>query len=251
MQRTVSAGRPRHRLPASAAGVARSGRACRPGGRNTGSSGSITAAHRPARRPPRRSSRSRSDGDAVALPGAQRLLQQPQAHDVAQVADGAVDAALVGEVGRAGCPRSAPGASSSTPDQRPGAAGDVGEAAPPARARRRRPRRCRASRPAITGTGRSPRRRGRASASSVPDRRRPGSRSGGSSPTARPRRVDQISADHRPRADVEQAGGGGVGHLGAALAGQPVAEQVGDQQQPVARAASGARPGPRRAGRGC
>ena len=51
------------------------------------------------------SSRSRSAAGAALLPRAQRLLQQPQAHDVAQVADRAVDAQLVGEVGRAGWPR--------------------------------------------------------------------------------------------------------------------------------------------------
>ena len=40
------------------------------------------------------------DRSPGALPGAHRLTEQPQAHHVLQVADPAVDAALVGEVGR-------------------------------------------------------------------------------------------------------------------------------------------------------
>ena len=68
-----------------------------------------------AARPAAMSSAGRSSGVPVELPGPERLLEQPQAHDVAQVADPAVDAALVGEVGQRGSPRSGPGASSSTP----------------------------------------------------------------------------------------------------------------------------------------
>ena len=95
---------PRHRLPGRRqASAIRAGMS--PGGRRSGSSGSISRAARAGTAAASRSSRSSVDGDAVVLPGAQRLLQQPQAHDVAQVADGAVDADLVGEVGRAGWPR--------------------------------------------------------------------------------------------------------------------------------------------------
>ena len=36
-----------------------------------------------------------------------------------------------------------------------------------------------------------------------------------------------------PALHVEQLGGGGVGHLGDRRAGQPVGEQVGDQQEPL------------------
>ena len=70
-----------------------------PGGRNTGSSGSTT---RDQRRLPRGRGQQGPQVRRLARrgPGPHRLLQQPQAHHVAQVADRAVDAGLVGEVGR-------------------------------------------------------------------------------------------------------------------------------------------------------
>ena len=66
-------------------------------------------------------------------PGPLRLLQQPQPHDVAQVADGAVDAELVGEPGRAARLVQARRGQLRA-DQRPGPGRDVGEAALPRRA---------------------------------------------------------------------------------------------------------------------
>ena len=70
-----------------------------PGGRNTGSSTSncgppdgtsAAAASNPAR----------SDGSPACSQRSERLLEQPQPHDVTQVADPAIDAELVREVGR-------------------------------------------------------------------------------------------------------------------------------------------------------
>ena len=112
------AGRPRGRPPRSAP-------ACRPAAGTTGSSGSIGG-------PPGGQlaggdeQRRQVLGRARQLPGPQRLLEQPQAHDVAQVADPVVDAALVGEVRRAallGQDRRV----ELDADERPGAAGDVRE----------------------------------------------------------------------------------------------------------------------------
>ena len=62
----------------------------------------------------------------------------------------------------------------------------------------------------------------------------PGSRSGGRIDQGRPRRPARSLA-HVAGPDVVQPGGGGVGALGADLAGQPVGEQVGQQQQRVGR----------------
>ena len=83
-----------------------------PGGRNTGSSASMTNRSGSAR-PPRRSSDSSGAGRRSPVP--QALLQQPQPADVAQVPDGPVDPGLVGEVRQPGSPRSAPARSSSIP----------------------------------------------------------------------------------------------------------------------------------------
>ena len=75
-----------------------------PGGRNTGSSMSTTV--RQGRDPGGRRRAARAGPRQAGLvPGADRLLQHPQAHDVAQVPDRAVDAGLVGEVRRAARPR--------------------------------------------------------------------------------------------------------------------------------------------------
>jgi hypothetical protein len=60
------------------------------------------------------------------VPGADRLGQQPQAHDVAQVTDGAVDAALVGEIRRPAL-LGEHGRVQFDTDQAPRAAGDVAE----------------------------------------------------------------------------------------------------------------------------
>ena len=85
-----------------------------PGGSSDGSLGSNVGP--PAGRSAAAASRAGSEaGDAGPLPGPDRLLEQPQAHDVAQEADPSVDAQLVGEVGRAGSRSSRIGASSSRP----------------------------------------------------------------------------------------------------------------------------------------
>ncbi len=91
-----------------------------PGGRNSGSSGSISE------RRPGTSAASASRAGRSGFPSPQRLLEQPQAHHVAQVADGPVDSALVGEVGLA-ARLGQHGRVQFDADQRPGATGDVGE----------------------------------------------------------------------------------------------------------------------------
>ena len=154
MQRTISAWRLRRRLPGARGRPAAIRAGMSPGGRNAGSSGSTTR-RTPGTRGRRGEQRGQVGAAARGCPGAQRLLQQPQAHDVAQVADGAVDADLVGEVGRParlGQHRRV----QLDPDQRPGAAGDVGEPVRRRRARRPRPRRCRASRPRSPAPAGSP-----------------------------------------------------------------------------------------------
>ena len=65
-------------------------------------------------------------GRAFELPGPERLLEQPQPHHVAQVADATVDAALVREVRRAAL-LGQDGSVELDADQRPRPAGDVGE----------------------------------------------------------------------------------------------------------------------------
>ena len=152
-------------------------------------------------------------GQAGGRPRALALLQQPQAHDVAQVADRAVDAELVGEVGRAAV-LGEHRLLELHADQRPGAAGDVGEPVGRRRARRRRPRRCRATRPRSPAPARS----SPVSASDVGAQL--------AEPVARlPQRREQVRGqpepvDQRPRPTrrvrrVEQPGGGGVGDLRA------------------------------------
>ena len=112
-----------------------------PGGRNTGSSASMTTAtgrRRP--RPEQRFERARRRSQCALA-----LLQQPQAADVAQVPDGPVDPGLVGEVRRP-ARLGEHGRGQFHPDQGPGAARRCRRS----RARRRAPRpprtRCRASR---------------------------------------------------------------------------------------------------------
>ena len=70
-----------------------------PGGRNTGSSGSMTAVNG-GTRPASTSNVSRSAGSPCRVPRAHAFLQQPQPHDVAQKSGRAVDPRLVGEVCR-------------------------------------------------------------------------------------------------------------------------------------------------------
>ena len=103
----------RRRLPGPRAGLGDAGRHVA-GRQERGSSASTTAV-KAGTWAARGEQLGQVGGQPGGRPGAQRLLQQPQAHDVAQVADRAVDAELVGEARAPGSPRSAPAASSSTP----------------------------------------------------------------------------------------------------------------------------------------
>ena len=132
-----AAGRPRRRHAAIRAGMS-------PGARNDGSSGSNTG-------PP---ARQRGGGleqrlerlrRARPLPRPQRLLEQPQAGDVAEEPDRAVDPALVGEV-RAPARLGEDRRGRLDADERPRPARDVGERVGRRPARRRPPTRCHASR---------------------------------------------------------------------------------------------------------
>ena len=143
----------------------------------------------------------------------------------------AVDAALVGEV-------RVPGGLGQhrllelDPDQPPGAAGDVRRVV--ARHRDADDRRggvVRADR-GDREAGRPTSRRDLPAAAARPPC--PGRRARRTAAGARPSRVAQVAVP-LPRAHVEQPGRGGVGALGERAAGQPVADQVGDQQQPVRR----------------
>ena len=111
--------------PVSPAGLRRCGRACRPAAGRPGRRGRRRRANG---RQPAAASQQRVRSTSARRPQARMaLLQQPQAHDVAQVADGAVDADLVGEVGPPALLGQHRGVELDA-DQRPGAAGDVGEA---------------------------------------------------------------------------------------------------------------------------
>ena len=152
----------------------------------------------------------------VALPRPQALLQQPQPHDVAQEADRAVDAQLVGEVGRAALLgedrrvqlHARPATRCRRRRRRTGRRG---------RGRRPRPRPCRASRRRSPAP--APRSRPDLRRAAAPERL-PGGRSGGNS-AGRDRGVSTVRRPV-PRRGVEQAGRGRVGHLGPGHAGQPV-----------------------------
>ena len=153
--------------------------------------------------------------EIVPAPCALALLQQPETADVAQEPDAAVDAELVGEVGRAG--RLGEHRSVELePDEGPGAAGDVGEA--------------------LGGGGHRDHRGGGVVRS---DRGDLGASVGGAASGAR--RLDRgqsVGGDAEPieqvggplpAANVEQAGGGRVRELGAERTGEPVGDQVGQQ----------------------
>ena len=170
-------------------------------------------------------------GLAGPLPRPERLLEQPQAHDVAQVADPAVDAGLVREVRRAAllAEHRRPQLDA---DERPRPARDVGEARP---AGRDRDDRRRGVVRADVGHGR-PRREAGLLGDLVADRSeqraRPAQRREEAPVVAQ--RLDQVPRP-LPRRRVEQPGRRGVRLLGGGLAGQPVAEQVRDEEH---------RPGP-------
>ena len=158
------------------------------------------------RRPPR-AARPRS----VAAPRAQGLAEQPGAHHVGEEADGAVDAALVGEVGGAGR-LGEHGVVELEADQAPGAEGEVGRVRPVERARRPRRRRCRASRPRRPGA--RARRRPRPPRAAGCRSRSPGSTRSANRPRAAARARAISSSSHSPVRDVEQPGRRGVGALG-------------------------------------
>ena len=251
MQRTTAGGSAGGRWPVRrAASAIRAGMS--PGGRNTGSSGSTTTCSGGIR-----AASSSSLGQVSRLPGrrpgADRLLEQPQAHHVAQVPDRAVHPGLVGEVGRPARLGEDRLVQLDT-HQGPGAAGDVREVAGPGRARRRRRRRCRASPPRSPAAGpRAARPHSPAtSRQEGPRWPRPGWRSGGKSPRGRPARPISAAWPSPAPAMSSSCSGGRVGQLGPDLAGQPVGEQVGDQQQRRGAAGScGVAPARRRAGRSC
>ena len=177
-----------------------------PGGRNDGSSGSMTG-------PPGGSSPAASEqgrqvlGRALELPRPERLLEQPQTHHVAQVADPVVDAALVREVGRAtllgqdraGRARRRPATTSRRRCTR------TGRRRP---ARRRRPTRCRASRRASAASRREPGlaggRRRAADRSTSPGRAERGEQRRGDRRATRPARRPR-SGDGRRAAPVVEA----------------------------------------------
>ncbi len=170
-------------------------------------------------------------GQVVALatgaPGAPALAEQPQAHDVAQVADGAVDTEFVGEVGGAGgiCED---GRVEFEAGERPGAAGDVGEV--------------------LGGRGDGGDRGGcvvggdrdhggvGAQAGGGGDVRKDGAGVvAGAAQCGQEGRVQVERGEDRggpgAGAGVVQARGGGVGHLRADGAGEPVGDQIGQQEQ--------------------
>ena len=170
-------------------------------------------------------------------PHAQGLLEEPQARDVAQVADGAVHPELVGEVG--GPPLLGEDRSLQfDPDQRPGPRGDVGEVRGAGGDRHHRGR-------GVVRAHRHQRRPGRgADVPAQPPHHVPGfDEFGQQAPRGDPetlRQQVQAAVGPPPEAHVHQAGGGGVGQLGDPFPRQPVAEQVGDEQQVPGRCQLGA-----------
>ena len=167
------------------------------------------------------------DGVAAPVPPAQRLRQQPQPHDVAQVADGAVDAALVGEVGLpagVGQHRRV----QLDADERPRPAGDVAEAGAgggDADDRGRGVVRADGGDEQLLVDPQLVAHLGRHRREDLPGRDDVGQQPGGQA-----QRLDQLRRP-APGAGVDQAGGGGDGLLGDLAAGEPVAEQVRDHQR--------------------
>ena len=239
MQRVIATGESRDRLArARAASVAiRSGMS--PGGRSRGSSMSTTVRSGAASRAPRAAA-----AQVASTPLAHALRQHPQPHHVAQEADRAVDAGLVGEVGR----RARLGEHRRVElqaDQRPGAARRC------RRSRRSSARHADHRRRGVVRPDRDDRHRRRSPADGRlrqhrPDRA-PGSRSGGSRSAGMPSRAASAVAHCRGRTSYSPVVEALV-RSATDLAGQPVAEQVGHQQQRSAAASCGV-PGPPPAGR--
>ena len=197
-----------------------------PGGRNDGSSGSMTG-------PPGwqlaggGEQRRQVLGRALELPRPERLLEQPQAHHVAKVADAAVDAALVREVGRAallGQDRLV----ELDADERPRPAGDVRERDVAGRHADDGRRGVVRSDQRQDGLGREAGLRADVVAQRTDHvARAPGAERTASAGIDRDsiRSVSQVR-----RSDVEERRRRGVRDLRDADARQPVAEQVGDEQ---------------------
>ena len=237
-------GSPRSRGPSRPGRRARArvlGAATRRSGRHVaraaGSAGRLVSktATGPATSAAAREQRARSTG-SPRVPVPDRLAEQPQPITLCRKRTRAVDAALVGEVRRPARPRSGPARRSSrptsaqVPQEMYAAPSAVSGTPTTADAVSWEPT-------VVTGTA------GRADAGG--DRRGAACRSScrarpavASSAPARPSRSSS-SVSHSPVAHVEQPGRGGVRPLGAGLAGQPVGEQVGDQQQPVGLARAG------------
>ena len=180
-----------------------------PGARKTASSGSKTGP--PAGRCPAASTSGReADRIAARLPGPDRFLEQPEAHDVAQVADPPVDAELVREV------REPTGLGQDRrvelhADERPRPARDERRAV----VRRRRRRRSRGgvvradvARPGCPAAARSRRRRRQRASRAA----RPGWAIGGKMRPRQPELLDQV---RRPvaRVDIEEPGRGRICRL--------------------------------------
>ena len=123
MQRTIAAGSSGGGVP-GALDERRDPRGHVAGRQQRGVVGVDDRAARGQRRRPRRAAEPSATAIAGALPGPDRLLEQPQPHHVAQEADPSVDAHLVREVGepaRVGPDRRV----ELEADEAPGAAGDV------------------------------------------------------------------------------------------------------------------------------
>ena len=196
-----------------------------PGGLKTGSSMSMDGPpdgipEAAARRSRRSSSRHHT---------AQAFLQEPQATDVAQEAGAVVDTCLVGEVGPTGVVGEH-GPVQLEPDQRPRAAGDIGE--PVGGGRHGDDRRSRVVR--ADGC------HGHARGGQPPTPARGLNR--GKELVRDPDPVEQLGGPVQG-VDVEQPGGRGVGDLTAQLTREPVGEKVRDERD--ARVARG-QYGPRR-----
>jgi hypothetical protein len=165
----------------------------------------------------------------AALPGADRLREQPQPGDVLEESDSPVDAALVGEVGGPTLQRDHRLLEFDA-DERPGATGDVREVL--VRGRHGDDGRGRVVR--ADGDDAEPGRGAELGGDGGEERAEPGARldQGREDPE---RQIEAREELVVPRAGVrvEQTRGGGVGDLGRGDTGQPVADQVRDEQRLV------------------
>ena len=219
-----------HRQPRPRRRPRRSGRACRPGGRNRGSSTSKTAtgpataaasasrvgrsAWQPSRTPSPRSD-SLSSHSPITLCRKRTVPSTPPS-----LVKSAAPACL-GQHRRLEL----------EPDQRPGAAGDVRRARSPRIGTPTTAEAVSCEPTAVTGTAGAPT-RGHLGEQRADGRRRRRPAAGTAS-TGQAEPVEQLGVPGSRAVHVEQPGGGGVGALDAPLAGQPVGQQVRDQQQAV------------------